>query len=106
MQFGKMCCAHAPSKLFVILNNKMNYGFSRRIDDDRGRTHELSQSAIKCMRGILLCWIRQADRVEKFKISQTPANALHSVFHIVTGESILNDEEYEHLQVQTFIDNF
>lgn len=54
------------------------------------------------MRGILVCWLRQADRVEKFKVSQTSANALHSVFNIVTGESILKDEEYEHFQVQTF----
>jgi len=75
--------------------------FNRRIDDDRGRAHELSQSAVKCMRGILECWLHQADKVEKFKQSQTPKNALHSVFHMVTGESLLKDDEYEHLQVCT-----
>lgn len=36
---------------------------NRRIDDDKGHTYELSQSAVKCMRGILSCWLRQADRV-------------------------------------------
>lgn len=35
----------------------------RRIDDDLGRTHELEHSAIKCMRGILYCYMRQADKV-------------------------------------------
>ncbi len=35
----------------------------RRIDDDKGRTYELAQSAVKCMRGILKCWIRQAEKV-------------------------------------------
>ncbi len=35
----------------------------RRIDDDMGRTHELEHSAIKCMRGILYCYMRQADKV-------------------------------------------
>ncbi|MED6286646.1 hypothetical protein CHARACLAT_008228 [Characodon lateralis] len=34
----------------------------RRIDDDLGRTHELEHSAIKCMRGILYCYMRQADK--------------------------------------------
>ncbi|OBS68125.1 hypothetical protein A6R68_03334, partial [Neotoma lepida] len=34
----------------------------RRIDDDKGRTHELEHSAIKCMRGILYCYMRQADK--------------------------------------------
>lgn len=36
---------------------------TRRIDDDMGRTHELEHSAIKCMRGILYCYMRQADKV-------------------------------------------
>ena len=36
----------------------------RRIDDDKGRTHELEHSAIKCMRGILYCYMRQADKVK------------------------------------------
>lgn len=71
----------------------------KRIDDDKGRTHELAQCAVKCMRGILECWLRQADKVEKFKQSQISKNALHSKFHIVTGDAITNDDEYEHLQI-------
>ena len=35
----------------------------RRIDDDKGKTYELGQSAVKCMRGILACWLKQADKV-------------------------------------------
>lgn len=76
-------------------------GHRRRIDDDKGRTHELAQCAVKCMRGILECWLRQADRVEKFKQSQVSKNALHSKFHIVTGDPITKDDEYEHLQVSS-----
>uniref|UniRef100_A0A673FJK2 Phosphorylase b kinase regulatory subunit n=1 Tax=Sinocyclocheilus rhinocerous TaxID=307959 RepID=A0A673FJK2_9TELE len=38
----------------------------RRIDDDMGRTHELEHSAIKCMRGIMYCYMRQSDK--SFKI--------------------------------------
>ena len=35
----------------------------RKIDDDQGRVHELGQAAVKSMRGVLQCWIRQADKV-------------------------------------------
>lgn len=71
----------------------------RRIDDDRGKSYELGQSAVKCMRGILDCWIRQADRVELFKMKQCSAHALHSKFHLATGMEIFKDEEYAHLQI-------
>ncbi|KAK2190913.1 hypothetical protein NP493_65g06037 [Ridgeia piscesae] len=71
----------------------------KRIDDDKGKTLELAQSAVKCMRGILACWMRQADKVEKFKMNQSPKNALHSKFHLVTGDTVTRDEEYEHLQI-------
>ncbi|XP_064610521.1 phosphorylase b kinase regulatory subunit beta-like [Liolophura sinensis] len=71
----------------------------RRIDDDQGRTYELSQSAVKCMRGILFCWLRQADKPEKFKRNQSAVYALQSKFHIVTGDPVSRDEECEHLQI-------
>ncbi|XP_046550516.1 LOW QUALITY PROTEIN: phosphorylase b kinase regulatory subunit beta-like [Haliotis rubra] len=71
----------------------------RRIDDDQGKTHELGQIAVKCMRGILFCWIRQADKVEKFKSNQNPVFALHSMFDIITGDPIYADDDYEHLQI-------
>jgi len=74
----------------------------RRIDDDKGRTHELAQCAVMCMRGILECWLKQADKVEKFKHSQIWKNALHVKFHLVTGDVVTKDEEYEHLQVITW----
>lgn len=71
----------------------------RRIDDDRGRFHELSQASVKCMRGILYCWIRQAEKVEVFKKNQSPECALHSVFYIITGDPAFGDNEFEHLQI-------
>ncbi|XP_037068061.1 probable phosphorylase b kinase regulatory subunit beta isoform X2 [Pollicipes pollicipes] len=71
----------------------------KRIDDDRGKTFELGQSAVKCMRGILLSWMKQADKVERFKANQTPHNALHSKFHLLTGDEVLSCEQYNHLQI-------
>ena len=33
------------------------------MDDSDGRAYELQQAAVKCMRGILFCYMRQADKV-------------------------------------------
>uniref|UniRef100_A0A2I3MDZ4 Phosphorylase b kinase regulatory subunit n=1 Tax=Papio anubis TaxID=9555 RepID=A0A2I3MDZ4_PAPAN len=71
----------------------------RRIDDDKGRTHELEHSAIKCMRGILYCYMRQADKVQQFKQDPRPTTCLHSVFNVHTGDELLSYEEYGHLQI-------
>ena len=38
-------------------------------------------------------------QVEKFKLSQSPKNALHVKFHMTTGDAL--DEDYNHLQVYT-----
>ncbi|NWV17994.1 KPBB kinase, partial [Origma solitaria] len=71
----------------------------RRIDDDKGRTHELEHSAIKCMRGILYCYMRQADKVQKFKQDPKPSACLHSVFCAQTGDEVFSHNEYGHLQI-------
>ncbi|XP_036296549.1 phosphorylase b kinase regulatory subunit beta isoform X2 [Pipistrellus kuhlii] len=71
----------------------------RRIDDDKGRTHELEHSAVKCMRGILYCYMRQADKVQQFKQDPRPATCLHSVFDVRTGDEVLSYGEYGHLQI-------
>ncbi|NXV78960.1 KPBB kinase, partial [Atlantisia rogersi] len=71
----------------------------RRIDDDKGRTHELEHSAIKCMRGILYCYMRQADKVQQFKQDPKPSECLHSVFSAQTGDEVLSHKEYGHLQI-------
>ncbi|XP_021927743.1 probable phosphorylase b kinase regulatory subunit beta isoform X5 [Zootermopsis nevadensis] len=75
------------------------YQAYRRIDDDRGKSYELGQSAVKCMRGILECWIKQAPRIELFKKNQCNKHALHCKFHLITGAEVYNDEEYHHLQI-------
>ncbi|KAF1666053.1 Phosphorylase b kinase regulatory subunit beta, partial [Aptenodytes patagonicus] len=71
----------------------------RRIDDDKGRTHELEHSAIKCMRGILYCYMRQANKVQQFKQDPKPSECLHSVFSAHTGDEVFSHKEYGHLQI-------
>ncbi|XP_055337447.1 phosphorylase b kinase regulatory subunit beta-like [Paramacrobiotus metropolitanus] len=70
----------------------------KRIDDDHGRANELGQCAVKCMRGILYCWMNQADLLEKFKNDQIPLFALHSRFRVLDGDPI-GDSQYPHLQI-------
>lgn len=69
-----------------------------KVDNDKGRTYVLGQIAVKAMRGILFCWMRQAQKLEKFKLNPSKENALHSKFNIFTGEE-LNDLNYGHLQI-------
>ncbi|XP_022918689.1 probable phosphorylase b kinase regulatory subunit beta isoform X2 [Onthophagus taurus] len=75
------------------------YQAYRRIDDDRGKSYELGQSAVKCMRGILECWIRQSPRIELFKKNQCNTHSLHVKFHLVRGDPIYPDNQYNHLQI-------
>ncbi|XP_071752313.1 phosphorylase b kinase regulatory subunit beta isoform X2 [Centroberyx gerrardi] len=71
----------------------------RRIDDDMGRTHELEHSAVKCMRGILYCYMRQSDKVEQFKQDPSPSKCLHSMFNVDTGDEVHSNSDYSHLQI-------
>jgi phosphorylase kinase alpha/beta subunit len=69
-----------------------------KVDTDQGRTYHLGQIAVKAMRGIMFCWMKQAEKLEKFKADPSPKNALHSKFDIVTGQEI-EDMNYGHLQI-------
>jgi hypothetical protein len=69
-----------------------------KIDMDKGRTYHLGQVAVKAMRGILFCWMKQTDKLERFKTNQIPENSLHSRFNIVSGEEMF-DLNYGHLQI-------
>ncbi|CAF2137464.1 unnamed protein product [Rotaria magnacalcarata] len=40
-----------------------------KIDNDQGRAHELGQAAVKCMRGILNCWMKQAKKLKYLKVN-------------------------------------
>ena len=58
----------------------------RQVDDDKGRNYELEQSAVKCMRGILFCYMRQAAKVKLVMVSQNlPKHMYLFRFHPSTG---------------------
>jgi len=71
----------------------------RRHDPDHHRSYLLSQSVVKLMRGLLMAMMRQADRVETFKNTLDPVDALHAKYGTQTGLAVVGDDEWGHLQL-------
>lgn len=82
----------AASSIFALY-----LAYSKRVDNDKGKAHDLGQSVVKCMRGILFAWMRQSEKVESFKANQSPRHALHLKFDLHSG--LANDNEFPHLQI-------
>lgn len=71
----------------------------RKLDQDWGRTYELEHSVVKLMRGLLAAMMQQAHKVERFKSTQSPIDALHAKYSTQTGATVVGDEEWGHLQL-------
>jgi len=71
----------------------------RKTDEDKGRTFELEHSVIKLMRGLLFAMMRQANKVEQFKHTQSQLDALHAKYNTQTGDIVVGDSEWGHLQL-------
>ncbi|MDD2789163.1 MAG: glycoside hydrolase family 15 protein [Sulfurimonas sp.] len=63
------------------------------------RTHLLSQSVVKLMRGLLNAMMRQADKLEAYKKSNNPIDALHAKYGTTTGLAVVGDDAWGHLQL-------
>nr|CAI5842293.1 unnamed protein product [Callosobruchus analis] len=68
-------------------------------DEDRAKTYELEQSCVKLMRGLLMCMMQQKEKVERFKQTQNPLDSLHAKYSSVTGQIVVGDNEWGHLQI-------
>jgi phosphorylase kinase alpha/beta subunit len=71
----------------------------RKVDEDRGEAYELEHSVVKLMRGLLFAIWRQANKVERFKHTQSPLDALHAKYNTATGDIVVGDKEWGHLQL-------
>jgi phosphorylase kinase alpha/beta subunit len=71
----------------------------RQLDHARGRTYELEQSVVKLMRGLLVAMMKQANKVEEFKYTQLPLDAMHAKYDTQTGDAVVGDDEWGHLQL-------
>ncbi|MEI8250146.1 MAG: glycoside hydrolase family 15 protein [Synechococcus sp. ELA057] len=71
----------------------------RRLRGASRRAHELEQRVLQLMRGLLSAMLRQASKVERFKTSLDPLDAIHAKFDTATGESVVADDGWGHLQL-------
>jgi phosphorylase kinase alpha/beta subunit len=71
----------------------------RRLDESDGRTVLLEQSVVKLMRGLLTAMMRQSSKVERFKQTQDPLDALHAKYDTASGDPVVGDDEWGHLQI-------
>ncbi|XP_042313110.1 phosphorylase b kinase regulatory subunit alpha, liver isoform isoform X5 [Sceloporus undulatus] len=68
-------------------------------DEDKAKAYELEQNVVKLMRGLLQCMMRQVDKVEKFKHTQSTKDCLHAKYNTATCGTVVGDDEWGHLQV-------
>ncbi|KAI5260484.1 Phosphorylase B Kinase Regulatory Subunit Alpha, Skeletal Muscle Isoform [Manis pentadactyla] len=68
-------------------------------DEDKAKAYELEQSIVKLMRGLLHCMIRQVDKVESFKYSQSTKDSLHAKYNTKTCATVVGDDQWGHLQL-------
>ena len=65
----------------------------QRLDDDEGRGFELSRRTVLLMRGLLRSMMTQSAKVEAFKHSRSPKDALHAKYDTETGNVVVGDDE-------------
>ncbi|CAB3360738.1 Hypothetical predicted protein [Cloeon dipterum] len=85
--------------ILAVWGLSMAYKKNADMDEDRAKTYELEQSCVKCMRGLLMAMMLQKDKVERFKISQNPLDSLHAKYSSTTGQTVVGDSEWGHLQI-------
>ena len=63
------------------------------------RSWELEQRVLALMRGLLNSMMRQASKVERFKYSLNPLDALHAKYNSANGDQVVADDGWGHLQL-------
>ena len=71
----------------------------RRHGSHDRRAWELEQRVIALMRGLLRAMLRQASKVERFKVSLDPLDALHAKYDSSSGDPVVADDAWGHLQL-------
>ncbi|WP_127996337.1 glycoside hydrolase family 15 protein [Piscinibacter defluvii] len=59
----------------------------------------LEDAVTRLMRGLLAAMLRQAHKVERFKHTQDPLDALHAKYDTAHGEPVVGDADWGHLQI-------
>lgn len=71
----------------------------RRYDTGDVRAERLEAAVRGVMRGLLKAMMAQAGKVERFKVTQNPLDALHAKYDAATGAVVVEDDRWGHLQI-------
>ena len=71
----------------------------RRLSGAGTRVFELEQRVLQLMRGLLNAMLRQARKVERFKRSLDRLDAIHAKFETGSGNPVVADDGWGHLQL-------
>ncbi|XP_068972845.1 probable phosphorylase b kinase regulatory subunit alpha isoform X3 [Bombus flavifrons] len=85
--------------ILAVWGLSMAYKKIADADEDRAKTYELEQSCVKLMRGLLMAMMQQKEKVERFKSTQNPYDALHAKYSSVNEQTVVGDTEWGHLQI-------
>eukprot|EP00834_Sanchytrium_tribonematis_P000356 NODE_7_length_67686_cov_1.621421.p2 type:complete len:1098 gc:universal NODE_7_length_67686_cov_1.621421:36207-39500(+) len=66
---------------------------------DHPHHQHLKYSVIKLMRGLLVSMMKQSHKVEHFKQGQKLQDALHAKYNTNTGDTVVGDHQWGHLQI-------
>jgi phosphorylase kinase alpha/beta subunit len=76
----------------------LTLAYRRHAPDDR-RSRELQHAVVRLMRGLLAAMMGQAAKVERFKDTQNPLDALHAKYDTAIGQPVAADDKWGHLQL-------
>ena len=78
----------------------LSMAYRRKLEADMAvRTYLLEQATISCMRGLLTAMMGQREKIERFKTSFSPRDALHAKYCAETGQPVVGDTDWGHLQI-------
>lgn len=68
-------------------------------EEDPAAARPLAAAVVALMRGLLDAMMRQSAKVERFKLTQHPLDALHAKYDTRTGMPVVGDDAWGHLQI-------
>ena len=71
----------------------------KKFSPEHYRNHLLGQSVVKLMRGLLNAMMRQSEKIENYKRTNDPMDALHAKYGTSSGLAVVGDNEWGHLQL-------
>ncbi|XP_065885747.1 phosphorylase b kinase regulatory subunit alpha, liver isoform-like [Dysidea avara] len=85
--------------ILAVWGLSMVYKKRSEIQDYKANAFELEQRVVKLMRGLLFSMMKQAHKVEAFKSKRSTGSSLHAKYNIKTGDTVVGDNEWGHLQL-------